>query len=100
MRPGEPHSLRIQRGGRGRRGGLAPDPLDDERVWLVREGVELEVDLESVEPGDTVAVYEHHRIPVDGHVLTGEALVDQAAVTGEMLPSTPGKAPTSTPAPS
>lgn len=60
--------------------------IGDERVWLVREGVELEVDLETVEPGDTVAVYEHHRIPVDGHVQSGEALVDQAAVTGEALP--------------
>ncbi|WP_236242301.1 cation-translocating P-type ATPase [Streptomyces sp. CC228A] len=61
--------------------------IGEERVWLVREeGVEVEVPLEQLEPGDTVAVYEHHRIPVDGHVTGGEALVDQAAVTGEALP--------------
>ncbi|MFI8370083.1 heavy metal translocating P-type ATPase [Streptomyces sp. NPDC085466] len=61
--------------------------IGEERVWLVRqEGVEVEVPLEQLEPGDTVAVYEHHRIPVDGHVVDGEALVDQAAVTGEALP--------------
>ncbi|MEV8530546.1 cation-translocating P-type ATPase [Streptomyces sp. NPDC051211] len=61
--------------------------IGEERVWLVREaGVEVEVPLEEVEPGDVVAVYEHHRIPVDGHVVSGEALVDQAAVTGEALP--------------
>ncbi|MER7000870.1 cation-translocating P-type ATPase [Streptomyces sp. NPDC000410] len=60
--------------------------IGEERVWLVREGVEVEVALEELEPGDVVAVYEHHRIPVDGHVLSGEALVDQAAVTGEALP--------------
>ncbi|MFJ3933953.1 heavy metal translocating P-type ATPase [Streptomyces sp. NPDC090029] len=61
--------------------------IGEERVWLVREeGVEVEVPLEQLEPGDSVAVYEHHRIPVDGHVVGGEALVDQAAVTGEALP--------------
>ncbi|MBT2509504.1 cation-translocating P-type ATPase [Streptomyces sp. ISL-98] len=61
--------------------------IGEERVWLVDEGgVETEVPLEDVEPFDVVAVYEHHRIPVDGHVVSGDALVDQAAVTGEALP--------------
>lgn len=60
--------------------------IGEERVWLVREGVEVEVALEDLETGDVVAVYEHHRIPVDGHVVSGEGLVDQAAVTGEALP--------------
>ncbi|PJJ05993.1 cation-transporting P-type ATPase C [Streptomyces sp. 2333.5] len=61
--------------------------IGEERVWLVREeGVEVEVALEEVVPGDVVAVYEHHRIPVDGQVVGGEALVDQAAITGEALP--------------
>ncbi|OAH12851.1 heavy metal translocating P-type ATPase [Streptomyces jeddahensis] len=60
--------------------------IGEERVWLVRDGVEVEVALEEVEVGDVVAVYEHHKIPVDGVVVTGEALVDQAAITGEALP--------------
>jgi cation-transporting P-type ATPase C len=60
--------------------------IGEERVWLVREGVEVEVALEDVEVGDVVAVYEHHKIPVDGVVTGGEALVDQAAITGEALP--------------
>ncbi|MGW0389974.1 heavy metal translocating P-type ATPase [Streptomyces sp. NPDC003042] len=61
--------------------------IGEERVWRVHEaGVEVEVALEDVRPGDVVAVYEHHRIPVDGYVVHGEALVDQAAVTGEALP--------------
>ncbi|MEU0006701.1 HAD-IC family P-type ATPase [Streptomyces sp. NPDC006314] len=42
--------------------------------------------LEEIAPAGIVAVYEHHRIPVDGHVVSGEALVDQAAITGEALP--------------
>ncbi|WP_030411377.1 heavy metal translocating P-type ATPase [Streptomyces sp. NRRL S-1448] len=61
--------------------------IGEERVWLVREeGVEVEVALEEVAPDDVVAVYEDHRIPVDGQVVGGEALVDQAAITGEALP--------------
>lgn len=60
--------------------------IGEERVWLVREGVEVEMALEDVEAGDVVAVYEHHKIPVDGVVTGGEALVDQAAITGEALP--------------
>ncbi|MGW0703038.1 heavy metal translocating P-type ATPase [Streptomyces sp. NPDC002867] len=60
--------------------------VGEERVWLVRDGVEIEVALETVEPGDLVAVYEHHRIPVDGTAAAGAALVDQAAITGEALP--------------
>ncbi|GGX23758.1 heavy metal translocating P-type ATPase [Streptomyces chryseus] len=61
--------------------------IGEEHVWLVREdGVEVEAALDDVEPGDVVAVYEHHRIPVDGQVVSGEALVDQAAITGEALP--------------
>ncbi|MEU7278032.1 cation-translocating P-type ATPase [Streptomyces sp. NPDC045431] len=60
--------------------------VGEERVWLVRDGVEVEVALEDVETEDLVAVYEHHRIPVDGTVVSGEGLVDQAAITGEALP--------------
>ncbi|MFJ1735685.1 heavy metal translocating P-type ATPase [Streptomyces sp. NPDC088254] len=60
--------------------------IGEDRVWLLRDGVEVEVALDDVAPGDVVAVYEHHKIPVDGTVVSGEALVDQAAITGEALP--------------
>lgn len=60
--------------------------IGEERVLLVRDGTETEVALEDVTPGDTVAVYQDHKIPVDGAVVAGEALVDQAAITGEALP--------------
>ncbi|TDD34564.1 heavy metal translocating P-type ATPase [Saccharopolyspora elongata] len=60
--------------------------VGEERVWLVLDEVEVEVPLEKVEPQDVVAVYEHHKIPVDGIATAGTALVDQAAITGEALP--------------
>ncbi|MFI0470707.1 heavy metal translocating P-type ATPase [Saccharopolyspora sp. 5N102] len=60
--------------------------VGEEHVWLVLDEVEVEVPLEQVEPQDVVAVYEHHKIPVDGIATAGTALVDQAAITGEALP--------------
>jgi manganese/zinc-transporting P-type ATPase C len=60
--------------------------VGEERVWLVQGEIEVEVGLEQLAVGDVVAVYEHHKLPVDGEVVTGEALVHQAAVTGEALP--------------
>jgi cation-transporting P-type ATPase C len=68
--------------------------IGEERVWLVRDSIEIEVPLDTLQPGDVVAVYEHHKIPVDGQVVDGTGLVDQAAITGEALPVyvTPGSA--------
>jgi len=51
-----------------------------------RDGSELEVPAGSVAPGEIVLVRTGEAIPVDGTVLEGTALVDEAALTGEPLP--------------
>jgi cation transport ATPase len=51
-----------------------------------REGVEREVPIAEVEVGETVIVRPGERIPVDGEVVSGQATVDQAAITGEPMP--------------
>jgi len=48
--------------------------------------IEIEVDIESLVLGDEVVVHEHVVLPVDGVVVEGEGVVDQAAITGEQLP--------------
>jgi len=53
---------------------------------IERDGVEVEVRLEEVEPGDVVVVYPGDQIPVDGVVLSGVGLVDQQKLTGESIP--------------
>lgn len=53
---------------------------------IERDGVEIEVRLEEVEPGDVVVVYPGDQIPVDGVVLSGVGLVDQQKLTGESIP--------------
>jgi Cu+-exporting ATPase len=51
-----------------------------------RGGIEAEVPIASVRPGDVVLVRPGERIPVDGVVRTGEGAVDESMLTGESLP--------------
>lgn len=59
---------------------LLPD-----RVTVRRDGEDVVVPVESVRAGDIVLVRSGERIAVDGTVISGTALVNQAAITGESL---------------
>ncbi|THF65944.1 heavy metal translocating P-type ATPase [Pseudothauera nasutitermitis] len=60
-------------------------PADD-AVWVERDGVEMQIDAAAVKVGDTVIAATGGMVPVDGTVLGGEALVNEAAMTGESVP--------------
>ncbi|WP_307793216.1 cation-translocating P-type ATPase [Amycolatopsis sp. MtRt-6] len=65
------------------------------RTWVrTPAGAEVEIDIAELLVGDEVVVHEHVVLPVDGVVVEGEGILDQAAVTGEQLPVTvaPGTA--------
>ena len=51
-----------------------------------RDGMEMEIPVEEVRVGDTIIVRSGGSIPVDGVVLTGNAFLDQSALTGESVP--------------
>ena len=53
---------------------------------LVRDGVEREVPIDSVQVGDTLLVKPGEKIPVDGRVVDGRSTVDEAMLTGESMP--------------
>ena len=53
-----------------------------------REGVLCEVDPGEILPGEILLVRPGERIPIDGCVLEGSAVLDTAALTGESLPRT------------
>lgn len=53
---------------------------------VVREGIEQVVPTEQVEVGDRVIVRAGERVPVDGTVVEGSALLDESAITGEPVP--------------
>ena len=59
--------------------------LNVDRVWLKTGETETLVPLSQVQPGDTVRVHTGNVIPLDGKVLSGEASVNQASLTGESL---------------
>lgn len=60
--------------------------LHIEKVWLLKDGQELLVDAACIEPEDQVVVHMGNVIPFDGIITEGEALVNQASLTGEGLP--------------
>lgn len=57
-------------------------------AMVERDGVDVEVPLTDVQPGDIVVVYPGDQIPVDGTVIKGVGLVDQQKLTGESVPIT------------
>jgi Cu+-exporting ATPase len=53
---------------------------------LEQQGEEVEVPVEVIQVGDTVIVRPGEALPVDGEVVSGQATLDQAAITGESMP--------------
>ena len=58
----------------------------EQRVFVLREGVELETRLAQVQKGDVLVVHSGEPIAADGVVAAGMASVDQHAFTGESYP--------------
>ena len=59
--------------------------LNVDRVWLKTSDTEVLVPITQVKAGDTICVHTGNVIPLDGRVLSGEACVNQASLTGESL---------------
>ncbi len=55
-------------------------------VWLLQDGAEIEVPLSSLNAQDVIVVHAGDMIPVDGHIVAGEGLIDQHLLTGESQP--------------
>jgi Cu+-exporting ATPase len=60
--------------------------LTPKTATVVRRGLEAELPVEFVQPGDIVIVKPGERIPVDGVVTEGVASIDESALTGESVP--------------
>ena len=53
---------------------------------IIRYGVRSIVLAEDVEEGDLVVIQSGEKIPVDGMIISGRALVNESAITGESVP--------------
>jgi len=60
--------------------------LQPKTARVVRGGVELDVPVAEVVPGDVLRVRPGEKIPVDGRVIDGRSSVDESMITGESLP--------------
>jgi len=56
-------------------------------VWLLRNGLEIQVSLDKLQKGDIVMVHTGEVVPVDGVIVEGMAMIDQQALTGESTPA-------------
>ncbi|MEP6984007.1 MAG: heavy metal translocating P-type ATPase [Chloroflexota bacterium] len=61
--------------------GLAP-----KTATLLRDGQEVEVQIDTVIEGDRLIVRPGERIPTDGVVIEGRSSIDESMLTGESLP--------------
>jgi Cu+-exporting ATPase len=60
--------------------------LQPATATVIRDGVEMVVDVESLAPGEILLVRPGERVPTDGEVIAGSSAVDEAMLTGESIP--------------
>jgi heavy metal translocating P-type ATPase len=53
---------------------------------VIRNGEEIEIPLEDVNAGDILKVKPGEKVPVDGSIHKGEAVIDESMITGEPIP--------------
>jgi Cu+-exporting ATPase len=60
--------------------------LQAKTARIVGGGLEREIPVDEVLPGDLIAVRPGEKIPVDGVVISGQSYVDESMITGEPTP--------------
>ena len=60
--------------------------LNVSKVWLITDDSEVQVGTDEIKPGDRVRIHMGTVIPFDGIVTEGEAMVNEASLTGESMP--------------
>lgn len=60
--------------------------LGVENAWLLVDGTEVLTPISKVQAGDLVVVRTGNMVPLDGKVISGEAMINQAYITGESEP--------------
>ncbi|HAJ34542.1 MAG TPA: heavy metal translocating P-type ATPase, partial [Chloroflexi bacterium] len=64
--------------------------LRPKTAHVVRDGVEIDIDVDQVLVGDTVVVRPGEKAPVDGIIVDGRSAFDESMITGESMPVTKG----------
>lgn len=61
--------------------------LAPQEAQVMRDGVAVTVSVDDVVAGDHVVVHSGGKIPVDGIIISGRALINEATITGEPVPA-------------
>lgn len=61
--------------------------LAPQEAVVIRDGKSFTVPVEEVEEGDRVIIRTGGKVPVDGRIVTGQASLNEAAITGESVPA-------------
>jgi len=64
--------------------------LQAKTARVMRDGQEMDVQIEAVQIGDIVVVRPGEKVPVDGEITEGRSSLDESMVTGESIPVTKG----------
>ncbi len=60
--------------------------LEAKEATVERDGEEVKVPVQDLQPGDIMIVRPGEKIPTDGEVVDGESSVDESIATGESMP--------------
>ncbi len=60
--------------------------LEAKEATVERDGEEVEVPVQDLQPGDIMIVRPGEKIPTDGQVIEGQSAVDESIATGESMP--------------
>ncbi|MDD4803408.1 MAG: cation-translocating P-type ATPase [Syntrophomonas sp.] len=58
-----------------------------QEATVIRDGQNITISVEEVVKGDRVIIRSGGKVPVDGRIISGKALLNEAAVTGESVPA-------------
>ncbi|MBI5034002.1 MAG: copper-translocating P-type ATPase [Chloroflexi bacterium] len=64
--------------------------LQAKTAHVVRDGNEIEIEIEQVNVGDTIIVRPGDKVPVDGIISDGHSTFDESMITGESMPVSKG----------
>ncbi|MBF0377736.1 MAG: cation-translocating P-type ATPase [Desulfamplus sp.] len=65
--------------------------IAEKDTYIFVNGVEVRIRADAVQPGDTVVIHTGEKIPVDGVIIRGKAVIDESHITGRAEPEIRGK---------